>query len=161
MARKGGLPKGTLDTLIDETNDVEPAAQAAVVEERAGGGRKALHQAAGARREAEAAHDELPVRTKNRKARKAVPPYTTRASKRKAASSVKAVARPVVQWDTDPVSRYAASRGLPLIAGPGPALRLAVQFAIDVREVARKERTNVLAVVSKALAGYLNAYDRV
>ena len=139
MARKGGLPKGTLDTLIDETNDVEPAAQAAVVEET---------------------HDALPVRTKNRKARKAVPPYTTRASKRKSAPA-KAVARPVVQWDTDPVSRYAASRGLPLIAGPGPALRLAVQFAIDVREVARKERTNVLAVVSKALAGYLNAYDRV
>ena len=35
------------------------------------------------------------------------------------------------------------------------------EAAVDVREVARKERTNVLAVVSKALAGYLNAYDRV
>lgn len=148
MARKGGLPKGTLDTLIEETNEAESAAAERVIEEAEG-------------------HDELPVRTKNRRARKAVPPYTTRASKRtasrRAGSAGKAVAtaRPVVQWETDPVSRYAASRGLPLIAGPGPAIRLAVQFAIDVREVARKERTNVFAVVSKALAGYLNAYDRV
>ena len=48
-----------------------------------------------------------------------------------------------------------------VVAGPVPAIRLAMQFAMDVRDVARKERTTVFGVVSKALAGYLNAYDRV
>lgn len=133
MARKGGLPRGTLDTLIDETNDVESLVES---------------------------HASLPLHARSRKARKAVLPYSTRASKRKTAPRALAT-RPAVQWETDPVSRYAASRGLPVVAGPMPAIRLAMQFAMDVREVARKERTSVFGVVSKALAGYLNAYDRV
>ena len=144
MARKnGGLPKGTLDTLIDETKDAPAMATEAVIADADAGD-----------------HDPLPVKTRNRKAKKAIPPYTAKAGKkatpRKAPPRALA-ARPVVQWETDPVSRYAASRGLPVIAGPIPAIRLAAQFAMDLREVARKERTNVLAVVSKALAGYLNS----
>ena len=145
MARKnGGLPKGTLDTLIDETNDAPALATEAAIAQEAED------------------HDPLPVKTRNRKAKKAIPPYTSKAGKKAAPTPRKAparalAARPVVQWETDPVSRYAASRGLPVIAGPIPAIRLAAQFAMDLREVARKERTNVLSVVSKALAGYLNS----
>lgn len=134
MARKGGLPKGTLDTLIDETRG-DAAGASAVVD-----------------------HDPLPVRTRSRKAKKVLPPYTSSVSKRKAPSSSGA-RRPVVEWETDPVSRYAASRGLPLSSGPVPAIRLAVQFAVDVREVARRERTTVFGVLSKALAGYLNTHS--
>lgn len=127
MARKGGLPSGTLDTLIDETNEAD-------------------------------SHEPLPLRARSRKAAKVVPGYSSRTSKRK--TPPRAASRPTVQWETDPVSRYAASRGLPMIAGPMPAIRLVMQFAMDVREVAKKERTTVFGVVSKALAGYLNAYDR-
>lgn len=136
MARKSALPKGTLDTLIEETERSEPAAAAAAV-----------------------AHEELPVRARARKAKKAVPPYTSRGSKGAAGRAM--TARPTVRWETDPVSRYAASRGLPVVAGALPAVRLAMQFAMDVREVARKERTSMLGVVSKALAGYLNSYDQL
>ena len=136
MARKSGLPKGTLDTLIEETETVEPAAATAAI-----------------------THDELPVRARARKAKKLVPPYTTRGSKRTAPRA--ASSRPTIAWETDPVSRYAASRGLPVVAGALPAIRLAMQFAMDVREVARKERTTMLGVVSKALAGYLTSYDHV
>lgn len=131
MARKSGLPKGTLDTLIEETRG-DAAGTESVVD-----------------------HDPLPVRTRARKAKKVVPPYTTRSSKRKAAPMAR---RPVVEWETDPVSRYKASRGLPVVAGPVPAIRLAMQLAMDVREVAKKERTTVFGVLSKALAGYLNAH---
>lgn len=136
MARKQALPKGTLSTLIDE---VEPTA---------------------------ASHEDLPVRTRARKGRKAVPPYTraARATKRKGSvtsvSASPARTRPAVEWNTDPVSRYAASRGLPIGAGPVQLARLAFQYAVDVREVAKKERTNVLDVVSRALANFLTEYDR-
>ena len=130
MARKSGLPKGTLDTLIEETRG-DAAGASAIVD-----------------------HDPLPVRTRARKAKKVLPPYTTHGSKR----ARPVATRPVVEWETDPVSRYAASRGLPLIAGPVPAIRLAVQFAMDVRHVAKKERTTVFGVLSRALAGYLNAH---
>lgn len=133
MARKSGLPKGTLDSLIDETRG-DAAGASAVVD-----------------------HDPLPVRTRARKGKKILPPYTTRASKRKAAPVAR---RPVVAWETDPVSRYAASRGLPVIVGPLRSIRLAMQFAMDVRDIAKKERTTAFGVLSKALAGYLNTYDR-
>ena len=135
MARKSGLPKGTLDTLIEETRG-DAAGASAIVD-----------------------HDPLPVRTRARKAKNVLPPYTTHGSKRARPVATRPVAtRPVVEWETDPVSRYAASRGLPLIAGPVPAIRLAVQFAMDVRHVAKKERTTVFGVLSRALAGYLNAH---
>ena len=143
MARKTGLPKGTLDNLIEETEGTDPAAATAAMNGNGNG------------------HDPLPLKTRARKARKAVPPYTSRASKKAPRASQVLAARPVVEWETDPVSRYRASRGLPLAAGPIPALRLAMQFAMDVKEVARKERSSFFGVVSKALAGYLNAYDRL
>ena len=103
-----------------------------------------------------ATHEPLPIRARSRKAKKAVAPYTSRSSKRTAAARV----RPAVSWESDPVSQYAASRGLPIGAGPLQLARLAFQYAVDVREVAKRERTNVLDVVSRALANYLTAYDR-
>lgn len=86
-----------------------------------------------------------------------------RAAKRKSASRLASkvgkihvtTTRPAVPH-TDPVVRYAASRGLVLAAGPLESVRLAMQLAMDVREVARKEHVGVVTVVTRALAGYLH-----
>jgi hypothetical protein len=57
--------------------------------------------------------------------------------------------------NADDVVRYAASRGVVIEGGPLEKLRLAWQYAIDVREVARKEQVSSLTVLSRALAAYL------
>lgn len=59
----------------------------------------------------------------------------------------------------DPVARYAASRGVMPHGGPMEVARLAFQMAVDVREVAKKERVGVITVVARALAGYLSDKD--
>ena len=145
MARRRGLPQGTLETLIDETHDADLRGPAVVVRAR----------------EARAGRGERMGRgpSSKRRARKAVrPDAASRATRRTLAPEPRGAA---ALWASDPVSRYAAARGLPVVSGALPSIRLAFQYAMDVREVARRERTNVLAVVSKALAGYLTAYERL
>ncbi len=60
----------------------------------------------------------------------------------------------------DPLERYAVSRGVSPHGGIGDRLRFAVQLALDLRDLSRKERVGLLTVVSRALVGYLDAYDR-
>ena len=79
---------------------------------------------------------------------------TPRRAKRVAAR----VLRPKLELG-DPVVRYAASRGLMPPAGPLESIRIAMQLAMDVRDVARRERVGVFTVVSRALAGYLQDHD--
>lgn len=56
----------------------------------------------------------------------------------------------------DPVARYAASRGVVVAGGPLESARLVFQMAVDVRELAKKERVGVFTVVARALAGYIS-----
>lgn len=91
----------------------------------------------------------------------AQPKRQARSSKRPSSASKPraGTTRPMVQLG-DPVVRYAASRGLLLPAGPLESVRLAMQIAMDVRDLARRERTGIFTVVTRALAGYLQEQDR-
>ena len=83
---------------------------------------------------------------------------TPRPAARRAKRAAARVVRPKLELG-DPVVRYAASRGLMPPAGPLESVRLAMQLAMDVRDVARRERVGVFTVVSRALAGYLQDHD--
>lgn len=87
------------------------------------------------------------------------PKRQARSSKRASSKPRAGTTRPMVQLG-DPVVRYAASRGLLLPAGPLESVRLAMQIAMDVRDLARRERTGIFTVVTRALAGYLQEQDR-
>src|SRR3954464_4881974 len=91
-------------------------------------------------------------------------PRRARTSPKRASASrpirgeARVVTRPKLELG-DPVVRYAASRGLMPPAGPMESVRLAMQLAMDVRDLARRERFVMFTVVTRALAGYLHERD--
>ena len=92
-----------------------------------------------------------------RAAARTVPSRAAKA-KRGASAGASSILRDVrrVRESGDPVARYAASRGVVPHGGPLEVARLAFQMAVDVREVAKKERVGFITVVARALAGYLS-----
>src|SRR4051794_23180115 len=94
--------------------------------------------------------------TPRRAARSA--PKRSASSSRPIRGEARMVTRPKLELG-DPVVRYAASRGLMPATGPMESVRLAMQLAMDVRDLARRERVGVFTVVTRALAGYLHERD--
>ena len=129
MARKSALPSGALDKLIDEVT--APAA------EEAGRAKKG---------------DSLgPLRAGTPRSAK----FRARSGMRPRARAGDGAARSPFRIDADAVVRYAASRGVVVEGGPMEKLRLAWQYAIDVTDLAKRERVSRLTVLSRALASYL------